>query len=169
MRTSTFPHRGEGDSPLSTLPISAHHRIGSQRPRARARMHPHTYMHTPKQRCIIIIIIITIAAIIIITIIIVISPFTFLPFYAFLRAHEEAEARRPATAANKFGARDCQTTLFLTISLVVTGTSGRLGRASFGPTLRIAGPRATFTVVTWEKEDSSSERFSPLNHRGTRD
>lgn len=77
------------------------------------------------------------STIIIITIIIVISPFTFPPFYAFLRLYEEAEARRPATAASKFGARDCQTSLFLAISLVVTGMSGCLVHTSFGLTLRI--------------------------------
>jgi len=81
------------------------------------------------------------STIIIITIIIIIiSPYVY--FSSVLRVsqivrYEEAEARRPATAASKFGARDCQTSLFLAISLVVTGISGRVVHTSFGLTFQI--------------------------------
>lgn len=67
------------------------------------------------------------------------SSFIFPPFHAFLRAHEETEARRPTTAANGFGER--RTALFLSIY-----RSSYKHLTYFGPCVfpvLIAGPRAT--------------------------
>lgn len=68
----------------------------------------HTHVYIPKQCCILI-------TFITIIVIIAMSSFIFPPFHAFLRAHEETEARRPATAANGFGDRKRRTALFLSM------------------------------------------------------